>query len=105
MNIFIIIRICLKINEKNNNTLSYNPEFVAQGEIMKGFLKPDIVLVTGDRYEMLSFTIAALFQRIPIAHIHGGEKTIGSFDDSIRHSITKMSNFHFVANKEYKKRR
>ncbi len=67
-------------------------------------LKPDIVLVTGDRYEMLSFTIAALFQRIPIAHIHGGEKTIGSFDDSIRHSITKMSNFHFVANKEYKKR-
>ena len=67
-------------------------------------LKPDIVLVTGDRYEMLSATIAALFQRIPIAHIHGGEKTIGSFDDSIRHSITKMSNFHFVANKEYKKR-
>lgn len=67
-------------------------------------LKPDILLVTGDRYEMLSATIAALFQRIPIAHIHGGEKTIGSFDDSIRHSITKMSNFHFVANKEYKKR-
>jgi GDP/UDP-N,N'-diacetylbacillosamine 2-epimerase (hydrolysing) len=53
---------------------------------------------------MLSASIAALYARIPIAHIHGGESTAGAFDDTIRHSITKMSWWHFVANDEYKKR-
>ena len=67
-------------------------------------IKPDILVLTGDRYEILSAAAASLFQNIPIAHIHGGEKTIGSYDDSIRHSITKMSNFHFVANDTYRKR-
>tara|TARA_B100000686_G_scaffold234524_1_gene242266 strand:- start:2309 stop:3478 length:1170 start_codon:yes stop_codon:yes gene_type:complete len=67
-------------------------------------LKPDLVLVLGDRYETLSAVIAAMFARIPIAHIHGGELTEGVIDEAIRHSITKFSHLHFVATEEYKKR-
>jgi len=67
-------------------------------------LNPDIVVVLGDRFEVLSASIAALFSKIPIAHIHGGETTLGSFDESIRHSITKMAWWHFVAAEVYKKR-
>ncbi|WP_148624145.1 UDP-N-acetylglucosamine 2-epimerase [Aliarcobacter cryaerophilus] len=67
-------------------------------------LKPDIVIVLGDRYEIFSATSAAMISRIPIAHIHGGEKTEGAFDESIRHSITKMSHLHFTATNEYKNR-
>jgi len=65
-------------------------------------LKPDIVVVLGDRYEILAASIAALFARIPIAHISGGETTLGAFDESIRHSITKMAWWHFAAAEEYK---
>ncbi|MCT7519017.1 UDP-N-acetylglucosamine 2-epimerase [Aliarcobacter cryaerophilus] len=67
-------------------------------------LKPDVVVVLGDRYEIFSATSAAMIARIPIAHIHGGEKTEGAFDESIRHSITKMSHLHFTATEEYKNR-
>ena len=67
-------------------------------------LKPDIVIVLGDRYEIFSATSAAMIARIPIAHIHGGEKTEGAFDESIRHSITKMSHLHFTATNEYENR-
>ncbi|MDM1028779.1 UDP-N-acetylglucosamine 2-epimerase, partial [Campylobacter hyointestinalis] len=67
-------------------------------------LKPDILMVLGDRYEILSAAIAAMVYRIPIAHIHGGEKTEGAFDEAIRHSITKMSHLHFVATDEYARR-
>ena len=67
-------------------------------------LNPDLVLILGDRYEILSIAIASLLAQIPIAHISGGEVTQGAFDESIRHSITKMSSIHFVAAEEYKKR-
>lgn len=67
-------------------------------------LKPDVVVVLGDRYEIFSATSAAMIARIPIAHIHGGETTEGAFDESIRHSITKMSHLHFTATNEYKNR-
>ena len=67
-------------------------------------LKPDIVIVLGDRYEIFSAISAAMIARIPIAHIHGGEKTEGAFDESIRHCITKMSHLHFAATEEYKNR-
>ena len=67
-------------------------------------LKPDLVIVLGDRYELLSVCTSALFARIPIAHIHGGETTEGAFDEAIRHSITKMAWWHFVAADEYKNR-
>jgi GDP/UDP-N,N'-diacetylbacillosamine 2-epimerase (hydrolysing) len=66
--------------------------------------KPDLLLVLGDRYEILSAVIAALLCKIPVAHIHGGEITTGAFDDSIRHAITKMSHLHFVATEKSKKR-
>ena len=67
-------------------------------------LKPDIILLLGDRYEILSAAIAAMVAKIPIAHIHGGETTEGLIDEPIRHSITKMSHLHFVATNEYAKR-
>jgi GDP/UDP-N,N'-diacetylbacillosamine 2-epimerase (hydrolysing) len=66
--------------------------------------KPDLLIILGDRYEMLSFAVAALFNKVIIAHIHGGELTQGSIDDTIRHTISKFSNYHFVATKPYKKR-
>lgn len=67
-------------------------------------LKPDLVVVLGDRYEILAATTAALIERIPIAHLHGGEVTEGAYDDAIRHSITKMSHLHFTSTEEYRKR-
>jgi len=67
-------------------------------------LNPDIIILLGDRYEIFSASIAALMLKIPIAHIHGGETTEGAFDEAIRHSITKMSSFHFTTNDEYKNR-
>jgi len=67
-------------------------------------LKPDLVVVLGDRYEILAAATAALIERIPIAHIHGGEVTEGAFDDAIRHSITKMSQLHFASTEAYRKR-
>ena len=67
-------------------------------------LNPDIVLILGDRFEILPAAISATFSNILLGHIHGGETTEGAFDESIRHSITKMSWLHFVATNEYKKR-
>lgn len=67
-------------------------------------LQPDMMLVLGDRFELLSAAAAAMVSRIPIAHLHGGESTEGAFDESIRHSITKMSHLHFVAAEEYRSR-
>ena len=67
-------------------------------------LKPDLLLVLGDRFEIFSAAAAALIARIPIAHIHGGEATEGLIDESIRHSITKMAHLHFVAAEQYRYR-
>lgn len=67
-------------------------------------LRPDILVVLGDRFEILAAAAAALVSSIPIAHIHGGESTEGAFDEAIRHSITKMSHLHFVAADGYRKR-
>lgn len=67
-------------------------------------LKPDLVLVLGDRYEIFSATAAAMVACIPIAHLHGGEATEGLIDEPIRHSVTKMSHLHFVAAEEYRRR-
>lgn len=67
-------------------------------------LKPDLVLILGDRYEILSAAIAAMIHKIPIAHIGGGNVTEGAYDDAIRHSITKMSHLHFVSTDVYRRR-
>lgn len=73
------------------------------GEVLQQ-LQPDLMLVLGDRFEIFSAVAAALVARIPIAHLHGGEASEGAFDESIRHSITKMSQLHFVAADIYRRR-
>ncbi|PRY13293.1 GDP/UDP-N,N'-diacetylbacillosamine 2-epimerase (hydrolysing) [Pontibacter ummariensis] len=67
-------------------------------------LQPDLVLVLGDRFEIFAAATAAMICKIPIAHCHGGEATEGAFDESIRHSITKMAHIHFTATEEYRRR-
>ncbi|WP_211245121.1 UDP-N-acetylglucosamine 2-epimerase [Thiomicrospira pelophila] len=67
-------------------------------------LKPDILVMLGDRYEMLAAAQAALLMNVPIAHIHGGELTFGAVDESIRHAITKMASLHFTATEPYRQR-
>lgn len=67
-------------------------------------LRPDILVILGDRFEILAAASAALIAGIPIAHIHGGETTEGAFDEAIRHSVTKMSHLHFVAAAAYRDR-
>jgi len=67
-------------------------------------LMPDIVVLLGDRYEILGAAQAAMLARIPIAHIHGGEITEGAMDDAIRHALTKLAHLHFVAAEDYRTR-
>jgi len=67
-------------------------------------LKPNLVLLLGDRYEIFAAAAAAMIAKIPIAHLHGGETTEGASDEAIRHSITKMAHLHFVAAEDYRKR-
>ena len=67
-------------------------------------LQPDIVVMLGDRFELLAAASAALVATLPIAHLHGGETTEGAFDEAIRHSITKMAHLHFTATEEYRRR-
>ena len=67
-------------------------------------LRPDLIVVLGDRFEIFSAVAAASVARIPVAHLHGGETTQGAFDEAFRHSITKMSHLHFVAAEEYRQR-
>jgi UDP-hydrolysing UDP-N-acetyl-D-glucosamine 2-epimerase len=67
-------------------------------------IAPDLLVVLGDRFEILAAAVAATLLNIPIAHIHGGEVTAGAFDDAIRHAITKMACLHFVAAEPYRRR-
>lgn len=67
-------------------------------------LKPDMIIVLGDRFEIFSAVTAAYVAKVPVAHLHGGETTEGAFDESFRHSITKMSYLHFTSTEEYRKR-
>lgn len=67
-------------------------------------LKPDLIILLGDRYEIFAAASAAMIARIPIAHLHGGETTEGAFDEAMRHSITKMSHLHFTGTDEYRNR-
>lgn len=67
-------------------------------------LKPHLIVVLGDRFEIFAAVSAALIARVPVAHLHGGETTEGAIDEALRHSITKMSHLHFVAAEEYRQR-
>jgi len=101
------------INKKVEMLLSSDSEVGITKSVglgMTGFadalneLNPDLIVVLGDRFEIFSAVTAAMIAKIPIAHLHGGEKTEGAFDESIRHSITKMSHLHFTATEGYRKR-
>jgi len=67
-------------------------------------LRPDVLVVLGDRFEMYAAALAALPFKIPVAHIHGGEVTQGAIDDALRHSMTKLSHLHFVSTQAYARR-
>ena len=97
----------IKIIKKNHNT--FVDVSLSASKLVKEFskylnsVKPDLVLLTVDRYETLASAVSAFLMNIPIAHIQGGEVT-GTADETIRHAVTKLSNFHFVANSDAKKR-
>ena len=97
----IDMELCLDTSEDISKSMG-----ICQTSISQAYneLKPDIIVVLGDRYEILSAATAAMIAKIPIAHIHGGEITEGSWDNTIRHCITKMSHLHFTAAEEYYKR-
>ena len=97
------------INKKVDMLLSSDNEVAiskSMGLGMIGFadafsdLQPDLIVVLGDRFEIFSAVSVAMIAKIPVAHLHGGETTEGAFDESIRHSITKMSHVHFAATNE-----
>ncbi|MBA1321399.1 UDP-N-acetylglucosamine 2-epimerase [Pseudomonas plecoglossicida] len=67
-------------------------------------LRPDVLVVLGDRFEALAIVQSALIMRIPVAHLHGGEITEGAYDDSIRHAISKLSYLHFTSTEPYRQR-
>lgn len=67
-------------------------------------MKPDVLVILGDRFEALAVAQAAMILRIPIAHIHGGEITEGAYDDAIRHAITKLSLLHFTSTETHRNR-
>ena len=97
----------IPIKTKNINTVSVLNSFTDLIKKLTKLLKkinPDVVIIFGDRYEMLSSAITAYVLGINIVHIAGGEKTIGSLDDGFRNSITKLSNLHFPVTEEYKSR-
>lgn len=99
----------VEMYDDDEEDITYHGKALAKG--IAGFtsllskLKPDIVVVLGDRLEPLAATLAVATLRIPIAHIHGGDKTdSGHIDESIRHSITRFANIHFTATTEHTKR-
>jgi UDP-N-acetylglucosamine 2-epimerase (non-hydrolysing) len=69
-----------------------------------GRLRPDVLVLLGDRFETLAVAQAAMLQRVPIAHLHGGERTEGAIDEAIRHALTKLSHWHFVAAEAFRQR-
>jgi len=95
----------LKINLKKKINMSEISSKILKetNKVILDF-KPDICMILGDRYELLGAALASYLSEVPLAHIHGGEKTFGAIDDSIRHAITKLSFIHFVSHNEYKKR-
>jgi len=95
----------LPLDTSNNRAVIYSMSVALNGFADVFYqTKYDLLILLGDRYEILPVAIAAAMQRIPILHIHGGEATWNNYDEFIRHSITKMSLFHFTATEEYRRR-
>ena len=104
-NIEIFKKINIRINSDDPLSISSSTS-IGINKFAKSFKdsKIDLLIILGDRYELLGAVIPACFENIPIAHIHGGETTEGVLDEAIRHSITKFSSIHFVANEVYRRR-
>jgi UDP-hydrolysing UDP-N-acetyl-D-glucosamine 2-epimerase len=98
----VAAQIDMRIEDDETGTIA-----AATGRGIEGFAaeftrrRPDLLVVLGDRYEMLSAVVAALPFALPVAHVHGGEVTEGAIDEQIRHAITKLSHLHFVAARPY----
>ncbi len=97
------VEMLLSSDTANATTKSIGLATIGMADALED-LSPDLIVILGDRYEMLSVATAALMYKIPIAHLHGGEITEGAYDDAIRHAITKMSHLHFTATDEYRNR-
>jgi GDP/UDP-N,N'-diacetylbacillosamine 2-epimerase (hydrolysing) len=97
------IEMLLSSDSSSGITKSIGLGMIGFADVWKD-LRPDIVIVLGDRFEIFAAVSSTLISRIPVAHLHGGETTEGAFDESIRHSLTKMSHLHFTATDEYRKR-
>lgn len=101
----IAARIPLTLNSENNQTIIHS-----MAECLDKFgehfqqVKYDAVIVLGDRYEMLAVATAAGMHNIPLIHLHGGEQTLGNYDEFIRHCITKMSKLHLTSTEAYRQR-
>lgn len=101
----IDFQVPVDLSSLNNDSITYS-----MGYLLDRFgryfshNKPDLLILLGDRYEVFSIAIAAAMNGIKILHLHGGERTDGNYDEFIRHSITKMSLFHFTSTEEYRKR-
>lgn len=92
---------CMREGDSANDTVkSMGTELLGLADALSD-LKPDLIVILGDRYEMLAAASAALIFRIPVAHLHGGEITEGAYDDAMRHAITKLSSYHFASSAEY----
>ena len=87
-------------NQNLNGTVKIYSNSLIKFKKIFNRLKPDLILILGDRFEIYAAALSAFFSRIPIAHIHGGEVTLGALDDSIRHSITKLAHLHLTSNKD-----
>ena len=99
--------ILIKTNKKFNSTQDISSalsSILKKSSLYLKKNKPDLMMLVGDRYETFCIGLACLIMNIPVAHIHGGEVTEGSYDDNFRHALTKFSHFHFVSNKTFKKR-
>ncbi|WP_413516848.1 UDP-N-acetylglucosamine 2-epimerase [Photobacterium phosphoreum] len=92
--------------DTSSNATILNSMSICQSEFGLYFQnkKFDAVMILGDRYEIFSVAIAAAMHNLPIIHLHGGEKTLGNYDEFIRHAITKMSKLHFASTEEYRQR-
>lgn len=90
-------------NKKNSILDTFSQSIPSYSKAIKD-LSPDIVIILGDRFEALAFAISSYFNKIPIAHLHGGEVTEGAYDDAFRHMISKLSNLHLTSSKEHRNR-
>lgn len=97
------IEILLSADSSSSISKSMGMAMISFADYFKS-LNPDLLLVLGDRYETIAVALAAMNQRIPIAHLYGGETTEGAVDESIRHAITKLSYLHFTSTELYQKR-